>query len=155
MGNVQQHVIDRFVNLYGVPKHAENVDAYMAEWERALGAYDNSTLEKAVSASIDENHFHAWPAIGTVRSHCEFFKPQLRLPTYRPEIDKRPAPTEQDRERWSAQMAEFRKSMKEADAAVGRTSEGKFSFQQVQRPAFEAMQRISDITKRITGEHQE
>ena len=60
---VNQHVIQRFIVVYGAPT-TEDTKAYFAEYQRLLGGADPDILKDAVDLVIKQHTFRNWPTIG-------------------------------------------------------------------------------------------
>lgn len=61
--NVQKLVLARFSALYGAPQ-AENAEAFVGEYHRALKGYTSDALTFAADRVISRNTYRAWPTVG-------------------------------------------------------------------------------------------
>ena len=56
-------MLARLITVYGLPKEAENANAFMAEYTRHLDKYVTSELEEASDRLLAKRKYKTWPTI--------------------------------------------------------------------------------------------
>jgi hypothetical protein len=63
-------LLSRFAALYGTPSRAEDLEACLEEYDRALRGYPAAVLSEAGDIVIRENTFRSWPTPGECVAAC-------------------------------------------------------------------------------------
>ncbi len=142
-GNIETHVIERFLARYGEPKHT-NPEDFMAEYVRQLFGTPTEVLIQAVQRVIDTHHGPIWPGIRACRqaiSDVTAGGRKMPKPSYS-EIPKnssiaKPTPFILDGKSIEELLAEHRTRMGEVDVRRKGTRQN-CTLPSVNREAWEA-----------------
>lgn len=140
MSQVRELITKRFFEHYGAPKDHPNLDAYVAEYERALAGTESALLRDAASLAIDRQTYPIWPTVGAVKQAVETIATQRNLARERQGWGKSaealgPEPTAESQERVDAMMRQTIANLKK----IGPKPANAQSLPDVSRPAWEAM----------------
>lgn len=105
---VKQHIIKRFLVLYGAPK-SEDQAGFVQEYIDALDGTDPALLAEAANLLRDQHKYPTWPTIGeckeAIREVAERRSlAQQRQAQSRDTNEVRPSPTAESRARVDAMM---------------------------------------------------
>lgn len=141
-GNIETHVIERFLRCYGEPKHTDP-DGFMAEYVRCLYGTPTDVLIAAINRVVDEHRSPIWPGIRTIREAiCEAIRNASRRPAPAPQPQPtsplaKPAPMILDGKSVEELLIEHRARMEEIGAA-NKAARRNVALPSVNRDAWEA-----------------
>lgn len=133
--------INRMLVLYGAPDTADT-DIFFNEYRAAIGKTEPRVLAVAASIIRDEHEYKNWPVPAMVRKAIASASVRVHGPAKHEDKNwqnPRANPSPESRQRVQSLVSEALQSM----GGEGGGAKPKYPFVQVQRPAFEAMQRNS------------
>lgn len=148
MNPVDEHFTQRFLNLYGAPD-VVNPEAFVAEYDKALGGTDPSLLETASNALVKQHKYRNWPTIGECVAAVEAAALQRAQRREAETFNKTSDPcgprkqnAQDSKDRVAAMIAKARGMRQETvdnlNKKIARHKAEVIDWSQVSRPAFEA-----------------
>jgi hypothetical protein len=115
MGNVRASMLTRFSTLYGAPR-TDEVEEFVAEYVKALGWYSDEVLVAATDDLIKQHTTGGWPRIAVCLKACQDAARKIaaaQQPLLPEPVDEMPAPSEEQKARVQALVAEFKRHVAE------------------------------------------
>lgn len=145
MSAVADLVLKRFAVLYGEP-NTNNLEAYFAEYERALECFYPEVLTKACDLVIATHEFKFWPTVGECAKAARKINGErvaaLERARPRPAEPAWTEPTPEEAARMDVLLLEARQKL-----AADSLPEPQFALKPVDRLAMQALQRAALRTK--------
>lgn len=140
MSDVQDLVLARFLTLYGEPK-TDNLEAFIAEYERALKGTARDILHLAADRVIKLQEFRSWPTPGECVKAAQAEAERVAI----------------ERERFSPRFLDeqertWPKPTDESKRRVREILEATKKHIQSAAPPEPERRSLSNISKRMTGE---
>lgn len=123
--HVRNHFLRRMLTVFGEPK-TDNVEAFLGEYERALGGYTEESLKRGADAIINGNTFKAWPTPGKCREAIEANVPRAE-PNYELSEPAPPPLSEEERKR-ANELADSLRSFVDRTPVVAPPTQSEVNF---------------------------